>query len=213
MTENTAPKEQLRAQTTWFHVFKSMVESGDVAKMGSGPVAIYLVIKAYTNWRDGKAFPSTKTICEKAVMGRASVMIHIKTLEDFGYLRRESGRAGGRVNLYTLREKVELKNSSTGEPEAVASWDYLPSTVKTAVQEIRNVALKGDFQGVQLINIERLYINVKNLAQGHDVTQVNAEIDAIQDPELREQFKRFYAQAVTREQQMLLEAGESPATG
>ena len=42
--------DMFKAETTWFHVFVSMVENGDVAKLGPHAVTVYLVIKAYTNW-------------------------------------------------------------------------------------------------------------------------------------------------------------------
>ena len=53
-----------KAETTWFHVFVSMIENGDVAKMGPYAVTVYLVVKAYTNWssrRNGKKPPAAET--------------------------------------------------------------------------------------------------------------------------------------------------------
>ena len=54
-----------KAETTWFHVFVSMIENGDVAKMGPYAVTVYLVVKAYTNWKTGKAFPDRDNCREK----------------------------------------------------------------------------------------------------------------------------------------------------
>jgi len=168
-------QELFKAQTAWFHVFKSMVQSGDVAAMGPGATTVYLVIKAYTNWQDGRSFPSQKIIAEKTGMNDRTVRRHLKTLADFGYLNIESGKLDGRNNRYTLREKIVIRNSED-EPAAVATWDYLPSTVKAAVAEIRNLALKGDFDGVQLINIERLEINIGQLGLAHYMTQFQSEL-------------------------------------
>lgn len=157
-------EELFKAQTAWFHVFKSMVDSGDVAAMGPGATTVYLVIKAYSNWKDGRSFPSLKTLQEKTGLSKPSVIKHLRVLEEHGYISRDSGKTDGRVNKYTLREKVVICTDAD-EPAAVATWDYLPSTVKAAVAELRNVALKGDFDGVKLVNIERLQINIGQYAE------------------------------------------------
>ena len=65
MTMDKKQMDLFKAETTWFHVFVSMIENGDVAKMGPYAVTVYLVVKAYTNWKTGKAFPSIETIAEK----------------------------------------------------------------------------------------------------------------------------------------------------
>jgi DNA-binding transcriptional ArsR family regulator len=191
-------EELFKAQTAWFHVFKSMVDSGDVAAMGAGAVAVYLVVKAYANWKDGRSFPSQKTIAEKTGMSPRTVQRHLATLEKHGYLSIECGKRSGEPNRYTLREKVLIRNSED-EPAAVATWDYLPSTVKAAVAEIRNLALKGDFEGVKLIHIERFIVNVKNLAMGSTVAQFNAELEKITDPELKQQLMALYSASLARQ--------------
>lgn len=157
-------EDLFKAQTAWFHVFKSMVDSGDVAAMGSGPTTVYLVLKAYTNFLDGRSFPSLALVAEKTGFSVRQVQRHLSVLERHGYVSKESGRASGQSNRYTLREKVVIRNSED-ELAAVATWDYLPGTVKAAVAELRNVALKGDFDGVRLINIERLQINIGQYAE------------------------------------------------
>lgn len=177
--------ELFKAQTAWFHVFKSMVESGDVAAMGPGPTTVYLVLKAYTNFLDGRSFPSLALVAEKTGFSVRQVQRHLKVLEEHGYVATESGRATGQSNRYTLREKVVIRNDKD-EPQAVATWDYLPSTVKAAVAELRNVALKGNFDGVQLVNIERLQINIgqANIAQTQTMIQFQTELQKL-PPDVR----------------------------
>ena len=165
-----------------------MVESGDVAAMGPGPTALYVVLKAYTNHHDGRTFPSIKTMCEKVGLGKETVLKHLRTLEKHGYVLRESGKLQGRSTRYTLREKVVIKGDDEKDPPAaIATWDYVPRTVQAAVGEIRNLALKGDFEGVKIINIERLNINVENAALGQTVEQFNITLSGVKDPELRRQ--------------------------
>ncbi len=47
-----------RAETTWFHIFHSMIQTGDISRMGPYAVTVYLVIKAHTNFQSGRAFPA-----------------------------------------------------------------------------------------------------------------------------------------------------------
>jgi len=196
MTHDSTPKHD--AHTSWFHVFRSMVDSGDVATMGSGPAALYLVVKSCLSWNSGKAFPSQETLAKKAGMSRRTVQRHLDTLAEYGYLHVECGKDDGVTNTYTLREKIVLHGHGTGEPEAVASWDYLPGSVKAAVQEVHRVALTGDFAGAKIIHIENLTINIQNFATGDYAAQFCTELEKIKDPGLRKQILSAYEKAMSR---------------
>lgn len=145
-----------KAETTWFHVFVSMIENGDVAKLGPHAVTVYLVVKAYTNWKTGKSFPSIETIVEKSGISRSTVMRSLASLTENGYL--DKARAG-RKNSYTLREKVTLKDQE-GRPAAYATWDYLPSTVEAARVELKRFMLTGEHDG-KILFVETLNLNVQ----------------------------------------------------
>lgn len=147
--------DMFKAETTWFHVFVSMVENGDVAKLGPHAVTVYLVIKAYTNWKTGKAFPGLDTIVEKSGISRAQVTRSLTTLTEHGYLDKSKV---GRQNVYTLREKVTFKDEE-GRPAAVATWDYLPSTVEAARAQLKRFMLTGEHDGKMLF-VENLNLNV-----------------------------------------------------
>jgi DNA-binding transcriptional ArsR family regulator len=150
--------ELFKAETTWFHVFRDMVESGDVAKMGPHAVTVYLVIKSHTNFSTGRAFPALETIVEKSGVSIAQVKRELKTLEENGYISKEKK---GRSNVYTLREKVNIMDGD-GRPHAVATWDYLPSSVQHAVADLKNVLVAGDLQGAKIVHIEHLNVQINN---------------------------------------------------
>lgn len=171
-SQNTAQAELFQAETTWFHVFKTMVDSGDVAKMGPHAVAVYLVIKSHTNFSTGRAFPALETIAEKSGVSLAQVKRELKTLEAFGYVTIEKK---GRSNNYTLREKVQISDGA-GRPSAVATWDYLPSGVGQAVAELKRVIMTGDLAGASIVNIERLVVNVANA--GGTVVNIDVSSDS-----------------------------------
>lgn len=148
--------ELFRAETTWFHVFRSMIEGGDVARMGPYAFTVYAVIKAYTNFSTGRAFPGIPEIMEKSGISKSQVIRALGTLEDNGYITREKK---GRSNSYTLREKVGISDSH-GRPVASAAWDYVPDGVRGAVADLKNVLMTGDFAGAKIVTIENLTVNV-----------------------------------------------------
>lgn len=174
----------LEAQTTWFHIFKSMVDSGDIAKMGPYATTVYMVIKAYTNWKTGKSWPGLELIVEKTGISLAQVKRSLKVLEENGYISREKV---GRHNKYTLREKVSVMDGSGEDkrPVAEATWDYLPSTVKAAVAELQNFVVTGKEDGLTVIHIEHLTMNLQQVfdkATGNQ-NNLNSPVDWSQVPD------------------------------
>ena len=154
--------ELFKAETAWFHVFRDMIESGDVAKMGPHAFTVYAVIKAHTNFSTGRAFPAVETISEKSGVSIAQVKRELRTLEEHGYITKKKE---GRKNVYTLREKVSVTDGD-GRPAAVATWDYLPSSVQHAVADLKNVLVSGELAGAKIVHIERLQVNVVTVSDG-----------------------------------------------
>lgn len=163
----------LEAQTTWFHIFKSMVDSGDIAKMGPYATTVYMVIKAYTNWKTGKSWPGVDLIVEKTGMSKRKVIDCLQILEANGYITKDKV---GRSNKYTLREKVTVTDED-GRPQAEAIWDYLPSTVSGAVAELKNFVATGKGNDLKIIHIEHLTLNLQQNFDCTDIDQNNMTLD------------------------------------
>ena len=192
---STQPKQAdlFQAQTTWFHVFKSMIDSGDMAKLPGSAIKVYLTIKAHTNFSTGRAFPKLETVAEKAGLSMRQVIRELSRLEEAGYLAKKKA---GRKNVYTLREKVEITDD-TGRPAAVATWDYLPGSVKEAVADLKNVLVTGEFSGAKVVHIERLQVNITHLhdnAVNFNVQQFLADLEKL-PPELRGKLKTAWEQS------------------
>jgi len=66
--------ELFSAETTWFHVFKDMIDSGDMARLDGSAIKVYLVVKSYTNFSTGRAFPALELIAEKAGLSERQVI-------------------------------------------------------------------------------------------------------------------------------------------
>lgn len=172
------------AETTWFHVFRSMIESGDVAKLGPYAVTVYLVIKAHTNFKSGMAFPGIDTIIDKSGISKSQVLRALTALEEHGYINREKQ---GRSNRYTLREKIGISDDK-GRPVADATWDYVPDGVRGAVAELKHVMMTGDFKGAKIINIENLTVHFNQFndnAMQLNIDKLMEDMDKV-PPELRE---------------------------
>lgn len=191
--ENTSAQvkqaELFEAETTWFHVFKAMIDNGDVARMGPYAVTVYLVIKSFTNFNTGLSFPSVETISAKSGISAVQVKRCLKILEETGYISKERA---GKNNVYRLREKVEFTDDS-GRPAAVATWDYLPSTIDAARAEIKNFRLTGESEGLQVVHIEKLILNVQINNGSSGVSQIN--LGEIRDKGLREQLASLLSKA------------------
>lgn len=184
-------QELFQAETTWFHIFKTMIDSGDAAKMGGTTFLVYSVIKAHTNYSTGRAFPALETIAEKAGISHDQVARCINKLIEMEYVTKEKK---GRNNLYTLREKVQMMDGQ-GRPSAVATWDYLPSTVKAAMADLKNVLMTGDLGSAKIVHIERLQINIGN--HNININEVNDRLATITDPELRKAIEELINSAPT----------------
>lgn len=182
-------EELYKAETTWFHIFKAMIDNGDVAKLGPYAVTVYLVIKSFTNFSTGLSFPSVETIKEKSGISAIQVKRCLKVLEEAGYISKERI---GKNNVYRLREKVEFTDDS-GRPAAVATWDYLPSTIDAARAEIKNFKLTGNADGLQVVHIEKLILNVQINNSSSGVSQIN--LGEVRDKALREQLAALIGKA------------------
>ncbi|EHQ15386.1 LOW QUALITY PROTEIN: hypothetical protein Sbal183_2493 [Shewanella baltica OS183] len=75
------------------------------AKVGN-PLCKLVLIKLADNANDqGECWPSYQNIAEQCEITRRSVMNHVKTLEDDGFLRREyrKGEKGNSTNIFHIR--------------------------------------------------------------------------------------------------------------
>lgn len=155
----------LSAELAWFHVFKAMIDDGEVAKIGASAFTTYCVIKSHTNFATGVAFPSIETISEKSGISQAQVKRDLKTLEAHGLLTKEKQ---WKSNVYTLREKILITDES-GKPAGQASWDYLPGAVRDAMADLKNVLMTGQFADAKVVMIENLQVNIIKAESGSTV--------------------------------------------
>lgn len=183
MTNASAP---LRAQTQWFHVFRAMIDQGDVARIGPHAFTVYAVIKAHANYYSGMAHPGIERISEQSGVSLAQVKRALGVLETAGFITKTKT---GRSNHYTLREKVQV--TEAGLPHTVATWDYVPSRAQHTVSELKKAVIAGDLASTRILNIERLNIQI-NLAGGNsqiDLGSLHTDLDRL-PARIRETLRR-----------------------
>ena len=156
LAAKAAAQPEFKAETTWFHVFRGMIDCGDFARIDGSAIKCYLVIKSHTNFSSGRSFPGHDLIAEKSGLSQSQVKRAIQQLEKFGYLGKKKA---GRNNNYTLREKVQVIDEH-GQPAAFATWDYLPNSVSVAMADLKNVLMTGDLGGAKIVHIERLNVQI-----------------------------------------------------
>lgn len=184
----------LEADTQWFHVFRSMIDSGELARLSGSALKVYLVIKSYANYRSGEAFPAESTVAEKSGLSLAQVKRAIKELQQLAYL---SISKRGRKNHYSLKEKVMVRNGA-GDSAATVTWDYIPGEVANAVDELKTYVSSGQADSAQLINIQNLQVNINQVSPGGVVinNQAAQAIDlASFDPVMRKKLISIFQNA------------------
>jgi DNA-binding transcriptional regulator YhcF (GntR family) len=150
------PAATVQADTRWVHLFRAMIDSGDLARMDGSTFKVYAVIKAYTNIQTGAAVPGVETIAEKCGLARMQVWRALQDLQEMGSITKTKR---GRHNVYQLREKVPITDGE-GRTVAHATWDYLPTLVKEAIADLRQVLLSGDLAGAKVVHIDHLHVQV-----------------------------------------------------
>jgi DNA-binding transcriptional regulator YhcF (GntR family) len=159
------------ADANWFAVFKNMFVSGTAAAIGPSAWILYCAIKAHADFHNGNSVPSQKELAEQTGLSERQIPKSLKVLEEHGLLERKKE---WKKNVYHVRERIILDN-------AVATWDYLPSGLKQARQELQNFLLTGDTKDAKIIHIEKLGINVVAGDQVNVVQELDASEILIRD--------------------------------
>jgi DNA-binding transcriptional regulator YhcF (GntR family) len=159
------------ADANWFAVFKNMFVSGTAAAIGPSAWILYCAIKAHADFHNGTSVPSQKELAEQTGLSERQIPKSLKVLEEHGLLEK---KREWKKNVYRVRERIILDNA------VVATWDYLPSGLQQALQELQNFLLTGDTKDAKIIHIEKLVINVVagdqvNIVQELDVSEIKYE--------------------------------------
>jgi hypothetical protein len=170
--------------TSFFSLFRQMFIQGTVAEIGGTAFTVYCAIKAHVDFSTGESFPSQKLLAEQTGFSERQIIKSLKILEQHRLLEktREHTR-----NIYRLKERLVIDKTM------VATWDYLPATLKKARQELRNFALTGELKDAKVIHIEIHNLTIDTFVAGDHVTVEKIDLNGISDPVLRTIMERLLA--------------------
>lgn len=154
-----------------------------MAEIGCSAFTLYCAIKAHADFHNGYSIPSQKALSEQTGLSERQIQKSLRVLVEHGLLEK---RKEWKRNVYQLREKILLD-------DAVATWTYLPSTLKRARQELQDFLLTGDAKDAKIIHIEKLVI--ENLVVGDQINvsmPQKPDLDAIKDPRLRGRLEAIF---------------------
>jgi DNA-binding Lrp family transcriptional regulator len=118
--------DELDVNFLWVHVLRG----APLDKMGVNGIAVYVMLKTYTNLGDGKALATVPDIASRLRISVATVERAIKHLVELGLVERgrpTSGDADRRLTEYTFKEKVWLKDRKSQEAVGELQFgNYLP---------------------------------------------------------------------------------------
>lgn len=141
----------------WFHVFKSRIHRGDLAKLPSGAVATLLCVKAHSHHHTGLCNVGIDRLSQLSGRSPRQVMRDLDALEKQGWITR--GRTG-RKNHYQVQEQFRIDDAG----EMIAKWPYAPSGVRQLMDLFRQEG-----------GLRRLSVTVERTERVEITYEVNSE--------------------------------------
>ena len=163
----------LKIDTLWVHMLRSMFTKGMAKQIGPTPFFVYSAIKAHCNLETGNAFPSHETLIELTGFSKATVIRAIATLLEFKLLEINKQ---GRKNHYALVEHfpITLDDKVVGG----ATGPYIPKQMQHLVEEVKLAVKTGIDSPDKQINVTvNLYVQHNEtgdhatIIQGTDIHQ------------------------------------------
>lgn len=149
-----------KADITWFHLFRSMIQEGQIAELGTSVFAVYCVIKSHSNFETGNSFVSVNTISELTGLGKRSVLNCLAKLREKNLL---ASHKVGRQNHYQIIENLPVVQE--GAKVGTFSFDYAPLRIAQIKSELAQFLQHGIPQNARItININQAeVINIQNV--------------------------------------------------
>ncbi len=148
------------ADVTWFHLFRSMIQSGQIAELGTSVFAVYCVVKSHSNFQTGTSFVSVSRIGELTGLGKRAVLNCMAKLKEKNLIHVEKI---GRQNYYRINEHLPVVDSNKNQV-GTFSFEYQPTKIVQIKQELEQFLRHGIPQNARVtININQAeVIHIQN---------------------------------------------------
>ena len=154
----------LDADLLWIQFFRSIITSGDLARLSGSAIKIYLALKCRGHLATGKAVIRHGRLGIECGLSVATVKRGLGELCEAGYLNRCT-RPGQR-NAYSLVEQFPI--SRGGEIVGTARFGYAGKTAQARREELNQLLSSGNLgqensAGIQLVINNNLFVEHLNL--------------------------------------------------
>jgi DNA-binding transcriptional ArsR family regulator len=159
--------EELDVNTMWVHVLRGT----PLDDMGINAIAVYVMLKTYTNLESGVAFPSITTLATRLQTSEDTVGRAMNRLLELGLI--EKTRVG-RKNHYYFVERLPITTKIDQLEVGQAAVRYLPLQLREMMSELQGFARNGAPPGAGInitLNItavtgEHATVNIQNVSMG-----------------------------------------------
>ena len=169
--------EQKTVKALWFHIVREQVQSGEIARVGAVPWAVYCAVKSHTGLETGDAFPSNARVADLVGVSMDTVQRALKKLAEAGLVNAVKRR--GKGSSYSVNEKIPMENDK-GEPWAMAERKYVPLQFTSFIAELQRLATTGNLPTDKGITIN-LTVNVQNNTLGENGTVIQNSYGPLPD--------------------------------
>jgi hypothetical protein len=157
-------EEGLDADLFWIQFFRSIVTSGDLARLSGSAIKIYLALKCRGHLGTGQAVIRHERLGIECGLSVATVKRGLGELCAAGYLNR-CARPGQR-NAYSLVEQFPI--SRGGEIVGTARFGYVGKTAQSRREELNQLLSSGKLgadntTGIQVVINNNLFVEHLNL--------------------------------------------------
>lgn len=132
--------EELDTQAMWVHLLRS----APLDAMGINGIAVYVMLKTYTNINTGVSFPSVKTLSKRLSCSADTVERALTKLFELGLLDKKKV---GRRNHYSFIEHIPVLSKRDGLQVGVSKMRYLPLEFQSMLRDLKTYAKSGVHPG------------------------------------------------------------------
>ena len=173
MTEDEQ-QELWKTERKFVRVLFSMVDDGDLKKIGASAAAVMIVVRRFTPISGVHAFPSVNKIMDKTGFSAPTVRKALGVLCEAGYLEHIPDKKV-KSKKYKVNERYVATKLSSMEnpPKAVLVADYNISKQREINKALDTFERTGELPpNQQIIKIDSINIQINNLADGSVVSNV-----------------------------------------
>jgi predicted transcriptional regulator len=163
--------EELDVDAIWVHVLRST----PLDLMGINAIAVYVMLKTYTDLEDGTSFPGMDELAQRLQTSRDTVERAVDRLVELEVVTKEKDPRNKRRNRYRFVEHLPLVRKSDRVPAGTASVNYVPLELQQMLKQLSSFAKTGDNPGPQIVINLTLQIGDNNTQNVQNIVMDGSE--------------------------------------